>query len=82
MGLIRLGFQLLFCVLGLGLTLPAYADLNKCQDASGRVTYTDQACPSATRAPKRVAVPPLPKVDLSGLPRDAQGRPILSQQGG
>jgi len=82
MGSIRLGFQLLSCVLGLGLTIPAFADLNKCQDASGRVTYTDQACPSTTRTPKRVEVPPLPKVDHSGLPRDAQGRPILSQQGG
>ncbi len=66
---------------GLLLAAPACADLNKCQDASGRVTYTDQACPSATRTPKRVEVPPLPKVDLSGLPRDAQGRPILSQSG-
>lgn len=61
---------------------PVYADLNKCRDASGRVTYTDQACPSTTYAPKRVEVPPLPKADLAGLPRDAQGRPILGQGGG
>jgi len=68
---------------------PAHAGLNKCQDASGRVTYTDQPCPStatapstpAPPAPKRVEVPPLPRVDLSGLPKDAQGRPILSQSG-
>lgn len=26
----------------------AHAELNKCQDASGRVTYTDQACPSTS----------------------------------
>jgi hypothetical protein len=67
----------------------AHAELHKCQDASGRVTYTDQACPStststatpAARAPKRVEVAPPPQTDLSGLPKDAQGRPILSQSG-
>ena len=73
------------------LASPAHAELNKCQDASGRVTYTDQPCPStptatstlapAPREPKRVEVPPLPRVDLSGLPKDAQGRPILSRSG-
>ncbi|MBK7991284.1 MAG: DUF4124 domain-containing protein [Comamonadaceae bacterium] len=26
----------------------AHAELHKCQDASGRVTYTDQACPSTS----------------------------------
>lgn len=65
----------------------AHAELNKCQDASGRVTYTDQACPStstaapAARAPKRVEVAPPPQADLSALPKDAQGRPILSRSG-
>jgi hypothetical protein len=66
-----------------------HAELHKCQDASGRVTYTDQACPStststatkAAREPKRVEVAPPPQTDLSGLPKDAQGRPILSQSG-
>jgi hypothetical protein len=66
----------------------AHAELHKCQDASGRVTYTDQACPStststatpAARAPKRVEVAPPPQTDLSGLPKDAQGRPILSRE--
>lgn len=67
----------------------AHAELNKCQDASGRVTYTDQACPStstststpAVRPPKRVEVAPPPQPDLSALPKDAQGRPILSRSG-
>ncbi len=65
----------------------AHAELNKCQDASSRVTYTDQACPStstaapAARAPKRVEVAPPPQADLSALPKDAQGRPILSRSG-
>lgn len=71
------------------LASPAHAELNKCQDASGRVTYTDQTCPSmatststpAARAPKRVEVAPPPQADLSGLPKDAQGRPILSRSG-
>ena len=68
---------------------PAHAGLNKCQDASGRITYTDQPCPSAStsastpapREPKRVEVAPPPQTDLSGLPKDAQGRPILSRSG-
>lgn len=79
----------LFAILGaLWLAAPVQATLNKCQDVSGRITYTDQACPStasaasAPNAPKRVEVAPPPKVDLSGLPIDAQGRPILSQSGG
>jgi hypothetical protein len=59
----------------------SHADLNKCQDASGRVTYTDQPCPSTMPPAKRVVVPPLPKVDVSGLPRDARGRPIVGQMG-
>ena len=67
----------------------AHAELNKCQDASGRVTYTDQACPTtstatpapAVRPPKRVEVAPPPQPDLSALPKDAQGRPILSRSG-
>lgn len=67
----------------------AHAELNKCQDASGRVTYTDQACPStststatpAAPAPRRVEVAPPPQADLSALPKDAQGRPILSRSG-
>jgi hypothetical protein len=77
---------------GLGallLAVGAHAGPNKCQDASGRITYTDQACPStstatptpAARTPKRVEVAPPPQVDVSGLPRDAQGRPILSRSG-
>ena len=89
-----MGFVLAFravAVAGIGALLllvsPAHAELNKCQDASGRITYTDQPCAStstatpAARAPKRVEVAPPPQNDLSGLPKDAQGRPILSRSG-
>jgi hypothetical protein len=89
-----MGFVLAFravAVAGIGALLllvsPAHAELNKCQDASGRITYTDQPCAStstatpAARAPKRVEVAPPPQTDLSGLPKDAQGRPILSRSG-
>lgn len=34
---------------------------------------------SPYRRPAAVVVPPLPKVDLSGLPKDANGNPILMQ---
>lgn len=102
--------------------LPAAAALYKCQDASGRVTYSDQPCPTGQtlqrqietpaparpppapatasggggaatkpggdaaaapyRRPQRVDVPPLPPVDLSHLPTDAQGRPVIARSGG
>jgi hypothetical protein len=58
------------------------ADMNKCRDAQGRVTYTDAPCPGAAGVGQRVEVPPLPKADISSLPRDAQNRPILNQSGG
>lgn len=84
----RTGWMVAWVVLLL-LAPSAHAELNKCQDASGRVTYTDQACPStststatpAARAPRRVEVAPPPQADLSALPKDAQGRPILSRSG-
>lgn len=61
---------------------PSHADLNKCQDASGRVTYTDQPCTAGpAAAPAKRVVSLLPKVDVSGLPRDAAGRAILGQSG-
>jgi hypothetical protein len=93
------------------MSLPALlgATMYKCQDASGKITYTDQPCksgevtsqktevapapappspvtPSRTgkavqpyKRPEPVVVPTLPDVDLSQLPKDAQGRPVLSQ---
>jgi|MudIll2142460700_1097286.scaffolds.fasta_scaffold07471_3 hypothetical protein len=106
-------------VLVLLLSVPASlgATMYKCQDGSGKTTYTDQPCkagevtaqkseaapraaaqpagtPSAAAAsgpekalppykrPQPVVVPPLPDVDLSGLAKDSQGRPVLAQSGG
>lgn len=40
------------------------------------------AAAPAYRTPEPVDVPSLPEVDVSGLPRDAQGRPVLSQTPG
>jgi hypothetical protein len=36
---------------------------------------------SPYQRPRRVVVPPLPPVDLSALPKDSQGRPIIAQSG-
>ena len=94
-------------------SLSAGAATYRCEDASGKVTYTDRPCAEGPAAEKRVlsapapvpvpaarpaaesapaaqpyrrpqpvVVPPLPEADLSGLPKDAQGRPVLSQSGG
>jgi hypothetical protein len=74
---------------------PGYAEVNKCVDSTGRVTYTDRPCapssssPStsaakpaaAVREPKRVEVAPPPPVDLSAFPKDAQGRRTLFRDG-
>ena len=36
-------------LLALVISLPAFADLQKCVDAQGKVSYTDQDCPNAAR---------------------------------
>jgi hypothetical protein len=73
---------LLFCCLAVG----ASADTYKCRGASGVIAYGDKPCPKGDgqdyRPPRAVAVPPLPSPDLSSLPADERGRPVLSRSGG
>jgi hypothetical protein len=107
----RPGVSIFIVLTGISLpglpNLPVFAAAAtyKCQDASGRVSYSDQPCkgaastelktesrpaapprPTSTaqpyRRPEPVVVPPLPKVDVSGLPKDEKGNPILTQTPG
>ena len=65
---------------------PAAAETYKCRSESGAVTYGDKPCAAGAgqnyRTPRTVTVAPVPNPDLSNLPRDAQGRPVLSDSGG
>ena len=47
----------LFPLLALAISLPALADMQKCVDGQGHVSYTDQDCPAAAKAPAPVAPP-------------------------
>lgn len=73
----------LLILLTLCATQGAAAQPYKCQDAQGRVSYSDRPCAtgsasSAWQRPAPVVVPPLPPAsDLSALPKDAQGRPVI-----
>lgn len=53
----------------------------RCKDASGKLTFTDKPCAGGApyKTPQRVEVPPPPTPDVSGLPKDANGRPVLIQ---
>ncbi len=110
---------LLMPVLLMPVLLNAASTVNKCRDATGHLTFTDQPCkasdvnetptpvapaapespppragdksspeagntppaPDVYKHPAPVVVSPLPKVDLSGLPKDANGNPVLIQSG-
>lgn len=55
----------------------------KCRDAQGRMQYSDKPCETGAASapwqrPAPVVVPPLPPVDVSGLPRDGLGRPVVA----
>jgi hypothetical protein len=60
---------------GLGAAAPAWADVRRCEDAEGHVTYSNQACPSGTAKERgveqrsAVEVPP----GGNGAPATRQG---------
>src|ERR1700761_1086997 len=45
----RLDMNRLLPLLALVISLPAFADMQKCVDAQGKVSYTDRDCPNAAR---------------------------------
>ena len=45
---------LVFCLLSIGLAGTAAAQVRRCVDAAGRVSYTDAACPAETRRAEAV----------------------------
>jgi len=47
----------LFPLLALAISLPALADMQRCVDAQGHVSYTDQDCPTAARSAPPAAAP-------------------------
>jgi hypothetical protein len=47
-------------LLALVISLPAFADMQKCVDAQGKVSYTDQDCPNAARPAAIAATPARP----------------------
>jgi hypothetical protein len=60
------------------------AETYKCVGAHGRTVYTDHPCStgkSSWQAPKAVVVPSLPAADVSTLPTNAQGQPVLNRIG-
>ena len=65
---LNIGLLLVGATLAMSST-PAQA-INKCTDASGQITYTDQPCPAATRPetlalPSDSTTPPAPKTATS-----------------
>ena len=59
-------------LLALVLCAPAFADLQKCVDPLGTVTYTDKDCPGAPKpASARPAVVPVPPIATGAAPVDS-----------
>jgi hypothetical protein len=75
----------LFPLLALVISLPAFADMQKCIDAQGKVSYTDQDCPSVARP---AAAAPAPARATGAAPVDAPldiletGVPVIVQMPG
>ena len=57
--------RLLFAALVLSCATLAQADVLRCVDASGAVSYTNEACPASTRQSRRVQEPAAPPSDAS-----------------
>ncbi|MFL6698476.1 MAG: DUF4124 domain-containing protein [Vitreoscilla sp.] len=72
-------------LLALVICLPAVADMQKCVDAQGKVSYSDQDCPTAA---KPAAAPPAPTRAPGAAPVDAPleiletGVPVIVQMPG
>lgn len=73
-------------LLALVITLPAFADMQKCVDAQGRTSYTDQDCPTAAKP--ATALAPAPVRAAGAAPVDAPldiletGVPVIVQMPG
>lgn len=50
--------NLFLCAVLSGMAVMAHADVLRCVDAAGQVSYTDQRCPAGTRQVGQVATPP------------------------
>jgi hypothetical protein len=51
---------------GLGLCTPSLADVRRCEDGAGRVTYSNEACPSGTAKERPVEQRPAVEVPREG----------------
>ena len=62
----------MLCALGIGMCAPALAQINKCVDERGRVSYQEQPCPGAKPPVKVFSAPP---AEAESAPPQAQGDP-------
>ena len=75
-------------LLALAFCAPAFADLQKCVDSKGEVTYTDQDCPSAPKAATARPTPGKAAPVAGTAPVDAPlqavdtGLPVITQMPG
>lgn len=65
--------------LGLALATAAYADVRRCEDSNGRVTYSNESCPSGTAKERAVEQRPAVEVPREGTAGKATHDGVLKR---
>jgi hypothetical protein len=66
-------------LVGLALGAPALADVRRCEDSAGRVTYSNQTCPSGTAKERAVEQRPAVEVPREGSAGPATHEGVVKQ---